>query len=159
MYGLTGGISISSYSPINSRGSSQENRRHTARKRSACGRETRQDHPPTAVVRLMPELRPPGREFSRFSFLSVRAAWTRFANSCRTLKLKHQIYQLLFAELLQITPVHAPWIQSFHIVARGWVNAQVRPVPTLDLDSGPIPSNYCCFGRFGCRLRVFESDS
>ena len=61
-----------------------------------------------AVVRLMPELRPTRARVLALFFL-IRGG--RLGRGSRilvgTLKLKHQIYQLLFAELLQISPVHS----------------------------------------------------
>jgi hypothetical protein len=69
-----------------------------------------------------PGFAPPGREFSRFSFLSVDGSlrWRlgrRARILVRALERQHQFDQLLFAQLLQITAFHQP--MDSEIGARG----------------------------------------
>jgi len=67
----------------------------------------------------MTRLRPPGREFSRFSFLSVDGGFDDVREFCRAAEVAAQINQLLFAELLQITPIHADMDSEFLSLASG----------------------------------------
>src|SRR5271156_1449193 len=73
-----------------------------------------------AVVRLMPELRPTRTRVLALFFL-VRGGWLGRGSRILVgmLKLKHQIYQLLFAELLQISPVHAAMDSEFSHRGKG----------------------------------------
>src|SRR5665811_2107860 len=92
-YGLTGGFSISSYSPINSLSTSDE--KEPPHRSQALGMWSRNSSGLSASRRLCgscPGFAPPGREFSRFSFLSVEGGlddvreflsgrWSRSTNS------------------------------------------------------------------------------
>src|SRR5271165_1352504 len=124
-YGLTGGISISSYSPI--RSASASNGKVSPHCSQTLGMWSRNSSGSSESRRLCgscPSFAPPGREFSRFSFLSVEGGlddvrevlsgrWSRSTNSinCSLLSCCKSLRSI------------APWIQRSRLMARGWVIA------------------------------------
>ena len=66
------------------------------------------------IVRLMTRFRPTRTRIFTLLFLVGRRRFRRRARGfVGPLKLQHQINQLLFAELLQITPIHADMDSEF----------------------------------------------
>src|ERR1700729_2547125 len=108
-YGLTGGISISSYSPINSLAASDAKAPpHCSHTLGVGSRNSSGSSASRRLCGSCPSFAPPGREFSRFSFLSVEGGFDDVREFIGSLKLEHQLDQLLFAQVLQISAVHRP---------------------------------------------------
>jgi hypothetical protein len=75
------------------------------------------------IVRLMPALSPPGREFSRFSFLSVDGGF----DELRDVLSGRQLNQLLLFQALQTSAIHAH--MDSEIGVRGKGDAEIRSGP------------------------------
>src|SRR5271157_5953218 len=106
--GLTGGISISSYSPIKSFWASDGKAKPHCSQTLGMGiaKFVRIIRQPT-VVRLMPEFRSARTRILALLLLVRRRRLGRRARSLAgPLEPQHQLDQLLFAQLLQITAIH-----------------------------------------------------
>src|SRR5580692_8968932 len=135
MYGLTGGISISSYSPINSRGSSEENPPpHCSQTLGMWSRNSSGSSANRRLCGSCPVFAPPGREFSRFSFLSVEGGFDEvrevFSECCK--RRIRSINSSLLNCCKSLRSI-APWIQTFSTLASaeitklGQLRNQYRP--------------------------------
>ena len=91
------------------------------------------------IVRFMPELRPAGPGVLALLLLVRRGRLGRGARTLvGTLKPKHQLNQLLPAELLQITPVHLRMDSEIAALSKGWViAAPQRPLGGVVGEAGP----------------------
>ena len=118
---------ISSYSPINSLAASDAkappHRSHTL----ACGREThRIVRKPTLCAHAPAS--PRRAESSRaFPFCPSRRLRRRARILIGSLKLEHQLDQLLFAQVLQISPVHRPNDLEIDAHGKGVGNCSAAP--------------------------------
>ncbi len=132
-YGLTGGISISSYSPIKSFWASDGKAPpHGSQTLGMWSRNSSGSSPSRRLCGSRPSFAPPGRAFSRFSFLSVEGGLLvrrrRLGRGARIpvgpLEPQRQIDQRLFAQALQIPAVHRAMDSDIAPRGKRWVIAR-----------------------------------
>jgi hypothetical protein len=142
-WGLTGGISISSYSPINSIAASDAKvPPHSSQTSGLWSRTSSGSSASRRLCGSCPGFAPPGRALSRFAFLSVEGGLDEVREvfsgccNCRTSSINCSLLSCRKSSLSIPS-----WIQTFHSRARGWaitilflqpfvVSAQLRQLDT-----------------------------
>src|SRR5208337_3854174 len=99
-----------------------------------------------AIVRLMPGLRPAGTGVLAFLFLVGGRRLRRIARRLvRSLKLDHQLNQLVLAQPLQISAIHAHMDSEFALPGKGAPEIRsLAPIGTPKMGVGkyqsPLPT-------------------
>ncbi len=128
-YGLTGGISISSYSPINSLAASDAKAPPHCSHTLGVWSRTHRDRPQADGCAAHAPASPRRAEsFALFLFVRRGRLRRRARIPIGSLKLEHQLDQLLFAQVLQISAVHRPKDLEIDAHGKGVGNCKCRPV-------------------------------
>src|SRR6202034_3143747 len=129
-YGLTGGISISSYSPINSLAASDAKAPpHCSHTLGVWSRNSSGSSASRRLCGSCPSFRPAGpRVLALFLFVRRGRLRRRARILIGSLKLEHQLDQLLFAQVLQISAVHRPKDSEIDAHGKGVGNCFARKI-------------------------------